>query len=218
MHDFPPDLVDTGRLWLRGALSEADLAPYDALADISHRPGARLALDAAFAANGPLARCVATVLPAHHAVRAVAFNKTAAGNWGVPWHQDRVIPVAARHDVHGFHNWSQKGGVWHCEPPFYILSNMFFARVHLDATDVDSGPMEIALGSHGADSVSGDNAERIASRYEHEFCLAERGDVLILHMLILHRSRPATRAASRRTLRVDYAAHSLPAPLAWAGS
>ena len=44
---------------------------------------------------------------------------------------------------------------------------------------------------------------------------ARRGDVLILHMNILHRSRPSQGSAPRRVLRVDYATAALPAPLTW---
>lgn len=38
--------------------------------------------------------------------RVVTFDKSETANWGVPWHQDRVIAVQERHDVDGFENWS----------------------------------------------------------------------------------------------------------------
>jgi hypothetical protein len=115
-----------------------------------------------------------------------------------------------------FGNWSQKAGVWHCEPPTDFLNDMVFVRLHLDATDADTGPMEIALGSHKAGAVPAGQAQIIADLYPTELCIAARGDILVLHMLILHRSRSALAATQRRTLRVDYAAAPLPPSLEWA--
>lgn len=93
-------------------------------------------------------------LPNAKPVRVVVFDKTPQQNWGVPWHQDRVIAVKARHDVPGYHNWSQKCGVWHCEAPSAVLGQMLFLRLHLDPTDAGNGAMEIALGSHRAGAVA----------------------------------------------------------------
>jgi hypothetical protein len=210
------DFAASGRLWLRNALREAELAAYDRAAALCEGPGARLDLDHDFAASSPLTRAIAAEFPKARAVRALAFNKTEASNWGVPWHQDRVIQVAAKHDVEGFHNWSQKSGHWHCEPPLHLLKDMLFVRLHLDTTEAASGPMEIALGSHSAGILPSAAAEAAAARYVSELCLANRGDVLVLNMLTLHRSRPAALASTRRTLRIDFARTDLPAPLEWA--
>jgi ectoine hydroxylase-related dioxygenase (phytanoyl-CoA dioxygenase family) len=210
------EFAATGRLWLRNALSEADLASYDAVAALNDGPGARVNLAKSFDENAPLTQTIAAIFPNFRAVRTVVFNKTEANNWGVPWHQDRLIAVAERHDVEGFLNWSQKAGVWHCAPPLDLLNQMLFVRLHLDATDADSGPMEIALGSHHAGIIPSAEAEAAAAKYSTETCTAERGDVLVLQMLTLHRSRPAQKANSRRTLRVDFAKSALPAPLEWA--
>ena len=212
----PEDFATTGRLWLRKALSEADLAPYDAIANCNHGPGARLDLGGDFGAQSPLTRAVTALFPDFHAVRAVVFNKTEANNWGVPWHQDRLIPVAARREVEGFHNWSQKAGVWHCEPPLDFLNQLLFVRLHLDSTEADSGPMEIALGSHHAELIPSAASDATAATRETELCTAQRGDLLILHMLTLHRSRPAIQPSARRTLRIDFAKATLPTPLEWA--
>lgn len=212
----PADFAATGRVWLRNALSDADLATYDSIANRNHGPGARVDLGGAFGANTPLTSAITALFPDFHAVRAVVFNKTQANNWGVPWHQDRLIPVAARHEVEGFHNWSQKAGIWHCTPPLDFLNQMLFVRLHLDPTDAASGPMEIALGSHHAGLIPGSACDTTAASHETELCTAQRGDILILHMLTLHRSRPATHPSARRTLRIDFAKAVLPAPLEWA--
>ena len=76
--------------------------------------------------------------------------------------------------------------------------------------------MEIALGSHHTGVILDTEARTAAQSFKVEPCLAARGDVLVMHMLTLHRSGPALRASSRRTLRLDYALTDLPAPLEWA--
>ncbi|MEO5615673.1 MAG: phytanoyl-CoA dioxygenase family protein [Cypionkella sp.] len=210
------DFATTGRLWLRKALTEADLAPYDAIANRNLGPGARLELGSDFGRDTALPRAITALFPDFHAVRAVVFNKTEANNWGVPWHQDRLIPVVVQHNIEGFHNWSQKVGVWHCEPPLGFLNQMLFVRLHLDPTETDCGPMEIALGSHHAGIIPSAACDAAAATHKAELCTAQRGDILILHMLTLHRSRPAQQPSARRTLRIDFAKAALPAPLEWA--
>ncbi len=210
------EFLRSGRLWLRGALSETDLQALDSALPPVDQPGKRLSIHATFGRSNPLTALINQVFPKQSAVRVVAFNKSDTANWGVPWHQDRVIAVKARHDLPTFSNWSHKAGIWHCEPPVDVLSEMLFVRVHLDPNDATSGPMEIAVGSHNSGLVLSSAAAETALAYPVETCLAERGDVLILHMLTLHRSSPAKNATTRRTLRVDFSAESLPPPLEWA--
>lgn len=209
-----------GRSWFRNVLSDRELAVLDAAVDLDDRAGERLdptaALKAALSGDdglGAIMRVFAdNLIPA----RIVAFNKTEANNWGVPWHQDRVIAVADRHEDPNFTNWSRKAGTWHCEPPASFLERMFFVRVHLDSGGQDEGPMRIALGSHRLGIVPSGNAREIAEGLPQEECLAARGDVLVLKMLTLHASSPSSSANPRRVFRVDYAPSDLlPPPFAW---
>jgi ectoine hydroxylase-related dioxygenase (phytanoyl-CoA dioxygenase family) len=208
-----------GRLWLRAAVPEPELARLEALTSVESGPGARLSLSEELVgvlSGGELAASIAQIQPAAKAVRIVAFKKSAQSNWGVPWHQDRVIAVRQKQSVPGFINWSRKSGIWHCEPPAAFLDGMVFARVHLDPTDESNGAMEVALGSHRHGLVASAEAARTAGQCPSEIGTANRGDVLILKMLTLHRSRPARTAAPRRVLRIDYACSPLPQPLEWA--
>jgi hypothetical protein len=148
-------------------------------------------------------------------VRIIAFNKSENANWRVPWHQDRVIAVAAKADVAGYKNWTSKSGTWHCEPPQAILDGMLFVGVHRDDTNQSNGAMEIALGSHAHGVIHAANAEEVASACPIETCAAKRGDVLILKMLTLHSSQPAKVPSARRVLRMDFASTQLPSPLSW---
>jgi len=216
MTNFP----HAGFTWLRGALDEAELAPFDRAAALRARPGARLSPDpdlaAVLAPGGALGRAVNALLPGARPVRLIAFDKTPENNWGVPWHQDRVIAVRDRADAIGYSAWSRKAGVWHCEPPADILSRMLFLRVHLDDQQTANGAMQIAPGSHLLGRILAADAARCAKEFEALTCDARRGDVLVLDMLTLHRSLPSTSPAPRRVFRVDYAAVELPFPLAWA--
>ena len=217
--DFQQDFARTGRLWLRGALSGAELSTLRELATMGGRPGARVAADSPLftaIARAPFSREINRIWPNMRPVRVVNFDKTAGANWGVPWHQDRIIAVKERHDLPGFANWSRKGDAWHCEPPLDLLNRMLFTRIHLDASTEENGAMEIAPGSHTETRVPSDMAEATAARYPSELTLAQPGDVLVLNMLTLHRSRPATVNTGRQTLRVDYAPEPLPEPLDWA--
>ena len=217
------DLVESfeqnGRLWLRNALSQDDLNNLDFAASLEAKPGQRLELtpmlEKAFAADGSIMQAIAKIDPFAKPVRVVAFNKTPDTNWGVPWHQDRVICVAKRHDVDGFKNWTQKSNVWHCEPPQALLNNMLFVRIHLDDTDATNGAMNIAVGSHAEGIIPSKDIDNTVSKYQIESCDARRGDVLILKMLTMHGSQPSQKTGNRRVFRIDFASEELPQPLCW---
>ncbi|MEZ5715789.1 MAG: phytanoyl-CoA dioxygenase family protein [Paracoccaceae bacterium] len=122
----------------------------------------------------------------------------------------------ARAEVPGFSNWSCKQDIWHCEPPRALLERMLFVRVHLDACDAENGAMEIARGSHRLGPVPAGEAAGAAKSFEPEVTAAAPGDVLVLPMLVLHRSLPSQSEGARRVLRVDFADFDLPEPLRWA--
>ena len=214
------EFENSGRIWLRNAISSEDLLHLDAAAKLDAKVGARVGasagLNTALERLGSLMQAIATLSPTAKPVRVVAFNKTQDTNWGVPWHQDRVIAVAGKQDVEGFTNWTRKSGTWHCEPPRHVLDKMLFVRVHLDDTDRSNGAMDIAVGSHINGLVPSSLAHTTAQNHKIENCAAKRGDVLILKMLTLHASKPSNSGSNRRVFRIDFATSELPAPLAWA--
>lgn len=199
---------------IRGALSETALAALDALVT-SGAAGQRLA-PLPVGALAPITEAIAARVPGMRPVRAVAFDKSPQANWGVGWHQDRVIAVAERAQVDGFSGWSQKGGIWHVNAPTDILSRMLFVRVHLDPADEQTGAMEFVPGSHRLGRIPEAEIAATLRMRPTELDTGARGDILVLPMLTLHRSRPAVRPTTRRTLRVDYADAPLPHPLNWA--
>lgn len=206
-------------VWFRGALSTGDLNQFDRACELGADAGKRFTLSDSlkdvFSENGSISPLLNQLIPNTRPVRAVYFNKTKETNWAVPWHQDRIIAVEEKQELTGYKNWSQKAGVWHCEPPTNVLDEMLFVRIHLDDTDCSNGAMEIALGSHREGVVSADGASTIAKKYNTHICEAERGDILVLKMLTLHRSLISQNSTPRRTLRIDFADEILPKPLSF---
>ncbi len=201
-----------GRTWARDALSAQALAALDVACATGDAPGQRLLLEAPRELDA-IAECL---LPGARPVRVIAFNKTEANNWTLPWHQDRVVALKHRAETPGFTNWTIKAGIWHAEPPIELLERMIFARVHLDPADAENGCLQLALGTHARGKVAAADAEDIANAVPVEDCVAGRGDVLFANALILHRSSPSRSSTSRRALRIDYCAEELPTPLEWA--
>lgn len=207
------ELSEEGRCWFRRTLAPGVIATLDEASAIDARSGARLSVVEGINAIDALAQ---SVLPGARPVRIVAFNKTESNNWTLPWHQDRVVALRERIETPGFSNWTNKAGTWHAEPPIALMQQMIFARVHLDAAGADNGCLQLALGTHQRGRIASEDAEAVAKSAPIEDCVAERGDVLFTHALILHRSSPSRLGTGRRAIRIDYCAESLPLPLAWA--
>jgi hypothetical protein len=55
------------------------------------------------AGSGEIGRIAAALIgPRANPVRAVLFDKTAANNWSLAWHQDRTVVVRKRREVDGY--------------------------------------------------------------------------------------------------------------------
>src|SRR5688572_12080880 len=196
-------LEQEGRVWFRRALSDASLAALDEAASIQGRPGERIVALPNIEAVNALA---VGLLPGARAVRVIAFNKTEANNWTLPWHQDRAVALRERIETPGFTNWTNKAGIWHAEPPVELLERMVFARIHLDPAGRENGCLQLALGTSARGKISAADAEAIAQVAPIEDCIAERGDLLFAKALILHRSSPSRNNVGRRAIRIDYCA------------
>ena len=186
---------------------------------LNGKPGQRLENSGALAKiigrSSDIGSVIGQLLPNARPVRALIFDKNNDVNWSVPWHQDRVVAVKGKHDIKGFGAWTTKAGIWHTEPPIEILENMVFIRIHFDDCNAQKGALELALGSHKYGRIRSDDALRIAKKLPKEICEAQRGDVLIVKALTLHRSRKSISPGRRRALRVDYCSAALPQPLEW---
>jgi hypothetical protein len=150
-------------------------------------------------------------------VRAILFDKSAATNWALGWHQDRTIAVRERVGAQGFGPWSLKSGITHVAPPFALLETMLTMRIHLDPVAETNAPLLIALGSHRLGRVAEGDIDAAVARCGTFACIAERGDVWLYATPILHASARAARPEHRRVLQVDFSAQALPPGLDWLG-
>ncbi|MEG3083738.1 phytanoyl-CoA dioxygenase family protein [Sphingomonas sp. PB2P12] len=182
------------------------------------RIGAAPALRTMLAADGIVGSIAASALGRDaRPVRAVLFDKTAARNWALGWHQDRTIVVEQRTDLDGFGPWTVKAGLTQVEPPFATLERMVTIRVHLDPVDATNAPLRIVPGSHRLGRLPEASIKQIVDDHGERLCIANRGDVWLYATPIVHGSRAADPPRRRRVLQVDYAAFDLPAPLRWRG-
>ena len=213
-----PEREQFGRSWFRGAIQGQDLEELRDICNIGTKPSARLSPQGGLFKRLGAHRFLSDLRgywPDLIPTRLLCFDKSESTTWSLPWHQDRIIAVQDRVDLPGFTNWSRKGAVWHCEPPAELLRQMLFLRIHLDENTLENGAMEIAPGSHKLGPVPSQDVPELMADRKTEICLSAPGDILVLSMLTLHRSRPASVPSRRRVLRLDLGPPALPEPLRW---
>jgi hypothetical protein len=149
------------------------------------------------------------------AVGAKLFDKSAARNWALGWHQDRTIAVKGRHEADGFGQWTVKSGIVHCVPPFALLERSLTFRIHLDPAGEANAPLLVAPGSHRLGPIADEQAAATAARCGSRACLALAGDMWAYRTPILHASQRSRAPGRRRVLQLLYSADALPAGLAW---
>jgi hypothetical protein len=175
-------------------------------------------LESLLSSDGCIGAIAETVLgTGARPVRALFFNKTAAKNWSLAWHQDRTIPVKDRRDAPGFGPWTIKRGMHHVAPPSDLLARMVTLRAHLDDVPATNAPLLVAPGSHAFGRIHESKIDEIVRRCGTATCIATAGDVWLYATPLLHASEAATEPTSRRVLQVDFAAEPLPHGLEWLG-
>lgn len=150
------------------------------------------------------------------AVRGILFDKSAATNWNLGFHQDTKIAVKVRHEVNGFSHWSIKEGIPHCRPPVEVLENMVAIRLHLDNNDETNGPLLISPSTHKLGLISASDTNQLVENHGIQMCLANAGDCVLMRPLTLHASFKSTSERHRRVIHIEFAAGTLPLPLQWA--
>ena len=153
--------------------------------------------------------------PTPFLVRSILFDKTAAANWHVTWHQDLSVAVNCRCEAAGWSAWSVKQGVAHAQPPQSILEDMVTVRLHLDPCTADQGALRVIPGSHRYGRLSPAQMEKVVRENEPVVCGVAAGDAVLMKPLLLHASSKAACPAHRRVLHFEFASVQLPAPLQW---
>jgi ectoine hydroxylase-related dioxygenase (phytanoyl-CoA dioxygenase family) len=149
-------------------------------------------------------------------VRAIYFEKSAANNWYVTWHQDKTVAVSARHALPGWGPWSVKAGAWHVQPPVEVLETMATLRLHLDPADRDNGCLKVLPGSHRLGLIPAGDIAGIVARSEPCYCEVPAGGAVAMRPHLLHASEKARAARPRRVLHFEYSSYALPEGVAWA--
>ncbi|WP_337172940.1 phytanoyl-CoA dioxygenase family protein [Paludisphaera sp.] len=144
------------------------------------------------------------------AVQCSYFEKSRAGNWLVPMHQDLALPVAERVEHPDLRGWSEKEGGLFVQPPDWFLAAMVAVRVHLDPCGPEDGPLRVIPGSHRLGRLDPE-ALAAARRATPEVpCPAGRGDALVMRPLLLHASSRSIGDGRRRVLHFLFAPRDFP--------
>ena len=149
------------------------------------------------------------------AVKATLFDKTPERNWRVQWHQDRAIAVKERMDVRGYGPWTSKAGTPYVDAPAEVLSQMIAVRVHLDDCGPENGPLLVIPGSHQQGTLGDEDLVKIAASGSFDEICVPKGAIVLMRPLLVHASRPAREASSRRVLHIELAPVEAISPLQW---
>ncbi len=136
--------------------------------------------------------------------RATLFEKSKSTNWLIPWHQDTALPLAARAEMAGWGPWSAKAGVTYAHAPAWALSRVIALRVHLDASQIDHGPLRVVPGSHLAGVLSDEQVKEVVMANEGVECCVPQGGVIAMRPLLIHCSSKAETDCPRRVLHIEY--------------
>lgn len=136
-------------------------------------------------------------------IDALFFDKIPESNWKVPGHQDVVMPIAALVEADGFSGLTMRHGASYGQPPDDVLQDLVAARLHLDDSSPDNGPLAVVPGSHRRRFTDRELAEIPPDQYR--VCPASAGDLLLMRPLLVHRSAPSATPRHRRVLHVVYA-------------
>lgn len=138
--------------------------------------------------------------------RATLFEKSGAANWHVLWHQDRALPMSRRFESYEWGPWTTKAGGLYALAPAWALKTVLALRVHLDASTLSNGPLQVIPNSHEDGVLSPAAIQRLMSTRAAETCTVGRGGILAMRPLLLHSSTKARCDEPRRVIHIEYAA------------
>jgi len=137
--------------------------------------------------------------------RATLFDKSAAANWHVLWHQDRALPLSNRFNSAEWGPWSEKSGVLSALAPAWALERVIALRVHLYASTNANGRLRVIPGSHRGGVLSEAGIRAAVDGHRAETCVVGRGGVVALRPLVLHSSTKVCDSGQRRVIHIEYA-------------
>ncbi|MDB5209037.1 MAG: phytanoyl-CoA dioxygenase [Flavisolibacter sp.] len=146
-------------------------------------------------------------------VKSIYFDKPAASNWFVAYHQDLTISLDKKTNTEGFSAWTTKQNQYAVQPPLSMLEKNFTVRIHLDDTTENNGALKVIPASH----LKGiQRSETIDLTIEKEVsCCVSRGGIMIMKPLLFHASGRTINNQQRRVVHIEFSNQLLPKPLQW---
>lgn len=142
--------------------------------------------------------------------RATLFDKSAASNWLVVWHQDTALPLRKRVETPGWGPWSIKESIICAHAPSTALERIVAVRIHLDGSNENNGSLRVLPGTHRSGVLSDNAIEELTTRIRPIECHVTAGGVLLMRPLLVHASSKAkSENARRRILHIEYASRTL---------
>lgn len=147
-------------------------------------------------------------------VKSIYFDKPAASNWYVPYHQDLTISVDKKVTLEGFGPWTTKQNQFAVQPPTDLLENLYTIRIHLDDTDENNGALKVLPKSHMKGIYRPETIDWATAR--ETTVNVRRGGIMVMKPLLLHSSSRTTNHQKRRVIHIEFSNQELPAALQWA--
>ncbi len=154
-------------------------------------------------------RIVQTINPNAFLTKAMFLKKENTSNWHVTWHQDLTINVTEKIEIEGFTGWSKKEDFYSVLPSDEISKDRFTIRIHLDETTHKNGALETIPGSHKS-VHSTETLENITKNSVGTVCDVKERGVMLMHPLIIHRSKLASNNKKRRVIHLEFSTSELP--------
>ena len=149
------------------------------------------------------------------AVLCTYFEKSPARNWLVALHQDLSIPVAERTEALDYSGWSRKDGHLFVQPPLEVLEQSIAARMHLDASDEETGALKVVPRSHSLGRLRPQEALAARDAYGERIVPVPRGGLMLMRPLLLHASSKVIGNARRGVLHFLFGPPTLPGGVRW---
>lgn len=147
-------------------------------------------------------------------IRSIYFNKPAAANWVVPWHQDLTVTVSDRESQYdGLTKWALKGNQLTAKAPASLLAQVLTIRIHLTACDETNGALKVIPGSHALGELQGESLKEQLEKLS-TICCSDEGGIMLMRPLLLHASLRST-GNERRVIHLELISHQLLDAVNW---
>lgn len=142
--------------------------------------------------------------------KAIYFNKIAAANWFVAYHQDISISAKQKSETEGYRDWTFKKQQYGVIPPKEILESTVTIRIHLDDTDKNNGALRVLAKSHKKGFIRIDETFNHKDYGKEVICNIKKGGLMLMSPLLLHASDKSVRNANRRVIHLEFCNKEIP--------